>query len=104
MRLDAAAFAEEFRPAALERPRRRGLVRNALIVAANTGDEAALDAAEERLADPDPIVRGAAAWALGRSGSAKGHRALERAQAREEEPSVRREIEDALSSPPRDQI
>ncbi|MGH9749538.1 MAG: epoxyqueuosine reductase, partial [Candidatus Polarisedimenticolia bacterium] len=33
-----------------------------------TADGEALAAAEGRLADPDPVVRGAAAWALGRAG------------------------------------
>ena len=98
VRLDDASFKGEFRPAALERPRRRGLVRNALIVAANTKDEQALGAAAERLAAPDPVVRGAAAWALGRAGGGAGRRALERARAREEEPAVKKEIEAALTA------
>ena len=97
VRLDEASFATEFRPAALERPRRRGLVRNALIVAANTGDEEALAAAEEKLSDPDPVVRGTAAWAIGRAGSGRGRRALERARERETDPAVREEIDAALT-------
>jgi epoxyqueuosine reductase len=102
VRLDDAAFAAEFRPASLERPRRRGLVRNALIVAANTGDEPALRAAEQKLADPDPVVRGTAAWALGRGGSGRGRRALEGARAGETDPTARQEIEDALAASPPD--
>ena len=98
VRLDDASFKGEFRPAALERPRRRGLVRNALIVAANTKDEQALGAAQEKLADPDPVVRGAAAWALGRAGGGTARRALERARAREEDPAVREEIEAAITA------
>ena len=97
VRLDDAAFEAEFRPAALERPRRRGLVRNAIIVAANSRDEEALGAAEERLADPDPVVRGAAAWALGRAGGGRARQALERARAHEGDPAVRKDIEAALS-------
>ena len=98
VRLDDASFKGESRPAALERPRRRGLVRNALIVAANTKDGQALGAAAEKLADSDPVVRGAAAWALGRAGGGPGRRALERARAREEEPAVKKEIEAALTA------
>jgi epoxyqueuosine reductase len=98
VRLDAAAFEAELKPAALERPRRRGLVRNALIVAANTEDEKALAAAEEKLTDPDPVVRGAAAWAIGRSGSGRGRRALERARERETDPVVREEIDAATTA------
>jgi len=98
VRLDEPAYAAEFRPAALERPRRRGLVRNALIVAANTKDEEALAAAEEKLTDPDPVVRGAAAWAIGRAGSGRGRRALERARAREDDAAVRDEIDAATTA------
>jgi epoxyqueuosine reductase len=102
VRLDDASFTAEFRPAALERPRRRGLVRNALIVSANTGDEKALVAAEEKLSDADPVVRGTAAWALGRGGSGQGRRALEQARAGETDPTVRKEIETALTASPPD--
>src|SRR5204863_43243 len=45
VRLDDASFAERFAGTALARTRRQGMVRNALIVAANTGDGRALDAA-----------------------------------------------------------
>jgi len=97
VRLDDRSFAAEFRATALERPRRRGLVRNALIVAGNTQNERALDAAIDRLADTDPLVRGAAAWALGRAGGGGARRALERARTGETDPQARQEIEAALS-------
>jgi epoxyqueuosine reductase len=96
VRLDAGAFREEFRPTALERPRRRGLVRNALIVAANVRDSEALEAAGARLEDPDPVVRGTAAWAIGRTGSASGRRLLVRARGSEPDPAARAEMEAAL--------
>src|SRR5436309_696690 len=88
-RIDARSFREALGPTALERPRRRGLVRNALVVAANVSDDEALGAAEERLLDPDPVVRGAAAWALGRAGGAGRRRLLEAARGRETDPAVR---------------
>ena len=96
VRLDERTYREEFRPTALERPRRRGLVRNALIVAANVSDASALEAAAERLHDADPVVRGAAAWALGREGGGRSRRALERARESEQDPAVRADIEGAL--------
>ena len=96
VRLDERAFAAEFSPTALERPRRRGLVRNALIVAGNTQDGPALGAAIDKLEDDDPVVRGAAAWALGRTGGAGARHALERARAGETDTEVRAEIETAL--------
>jgi epoxyqueuosine reductase len=96
VRLTAADYRREFRPAPLERPLRRGLVRNALIVAGNTGDEAALDAAGERLADPDPVVRSTAAWAVGRGANARRRALLERARAAESDPEVKTEMDAAL--------
>jgi len=96
VRLDEPGFAAEFKPTALERPRRRGLVRNALIVAGNTGNERALRAARERLSDPDAVVRGAAAWALGRAPDGAARRVLERARAVEIDPEVRDEMSAAL--------
>jgi len=89
-------FKQRFRDTPFERPRRRGLVRNALIVAANTGNEPALSAALKRLDDPDPVIRATAAWAQGRSGGSAGRRALEQARVTEKEPDVRQEIEAAL--------
>ncbi len=96
VRLDERSFAAELGPTPLERPRRRGLVRNALIVAANTQDDRALGAAIEKLEDDDPVVRGAAAWALGRAGGAGARRALERAREGETDIEARTEIESAL--------
>jgi epoxyqueuosine reductase len=58
------AFRERFGGSALERTRRRGLVRNAAIVLGNTGDERALPALRRATTDDDEIVREAAAWAI----------------------------------------
>jgi epoxyqueuosine reductase len=98
VRLGEQSFRDLFGTTALERPRRRGLVRNALIVAANVRDGEALDAAGERLEDADPVVRGAAAWALGRAGGGRGRLALDHAREREHDPAVREEIEAALDA------
>jgi epoxyqueuosine reductase len=58
------AFRERFGGSALERARRRGLVRNAAIVLGNTGDERALPALRRATTDDDEIVREAATWAI----------------------------------------
>lgn len=89
-------YRRRFRDTPFERPRRRGVVRNALIVAANTGDEPALAAAAARLDDPDPVIRGTAAWAQGRTGGAVARRVLQRARPAEKDPAVRKDIEAAL--------
>jgi epoxyqueuosine reductase len=64
--LDEAAFRERFRHTALWRARRSGLRRNAAIVLGNRGDAAAAPALRAALADDDPVVRDAAAWAVSR--------------------------------------
>ena len=64
--LDEAAFRDQFRRSALWRARRTGLLRNAAIVLGNRGDAAAVPALRGALADPDPVVLRAAAWALSR--------------------------------------
>jgi epoxyqueuosine reductase len=62
--LTEAAFRERFGGSALERARRRGLVRNAAIVLGNTGDERALSALRRATIDEDESVREAAHWAI----------------------------------------
>jgi len=67
LRMDEPAFEARFEGTPFERPGRRGLLRNALAVAANTLDEAALGAAEELRRDPDPVLREAADETLRRA-------------------------------------
>jgi epoxyqueuosine reductase len=64
--LTEAEFRERYRGTALARTKRRGLLRNAALVLGNTGDERALPALRQALDDPEPLVRDAAAWAIGR--------------------------------------
>ena len=64
--LDVPAFKRRFGRTALARAKRAGLVRNALIVAANRRDEEALRAGRLLLEDPDPVLRETAVWALAR--------------------------------------
>ncbi len=63
--LDDAAFRARFRGTPLFRSKRAGLVRNALIVGANLGDEDVRAVARDLVDDPDPGVRAAARRALG---------------------------------------
>ncbi|MDX1622354.1 MAG: tRNA epoxyqueuosine(34) reductase QueG [Gemmatimonadota bacterium] len=63
LRLTEEEFDERFADTAVERTRRRGLVRNAAIVAGNTG-LGSVEALEVAAGDDDPVVAGAARRAL----------------------------------------
>ena len=58
-------FRSRFRKTPLWRPKRRGILRNAAIAMGNDPDDANLSALSLGLKDPEPLVRGASAWALG---------------------------------------
>ncbi len=64
--LSKAEFKMRFQHTSLWRAKRTGLLRNAAIVLGNTGDERAIPALERATADEDEVIRGAAAWAIGR--------------------------------------
>ena len=58
-------FRARFRGTALMRPKRRGLLRNAAIAAANIGATSAVPALVERIkSDAEPLIRSHALWAL----------------------------------------
>lgn len=95
------AFRARFRGTPLARPKRRGLLRNAAVVARNVGATATVPALRDRvLFDPEPLVRGHAYWAL-----AGLDPALARALARwtipmDPDPFVREEAQAALDGAP----
>ena len=78
------------------RAKRRGLVRNACVAAGNAGDPALVPALVPLLDDAEPLIRGHAAWALGRIGGEDAVRALARSLAVEGDPWVRDEITQAM--------
>lgn len=64
--LDDAGFRRLFRKSAVKRTGRDRFVRNVLIAVGNSGDPVLAPVARRLADDPSPLVRGAAAWALGR--------------------------------------
>ena len=64
--LDDAAFRRLYAGSAVKRTGRDRFVRNVLIAIGNSADPTLADAARARLEDDSCLVRGAAAWALGR--------------------------------------
>jgi len=92
-----AEFAARFRQSAVKRAKRRGLLRNACVALGNWGDPQAVPALVRALHnDVEPLVRGHAAWALGRIGTRVARQALDAARSREVDPMVQEEIREAL--------
>jgi epoxyqueuosine reductase len=70
--------------------------RNAAIAIGNMGDPAFIPALSQAMHDPEALVRGYTAWALGRISGGKARQVLETCLAREASESVRKEIQSAL--------
>lgn len=94
--LDEAAFERRFARSPILRIKRRRLVRNACVAAGNWGSHEALPALVALLDDDEALVRGHAAWALGRIGGHGVREALERALEREPVEQVWKELTRAL--------
>jgi epoxyqueuosine reductase len=91
-------FRERFRLSPIRRTKRRGLLRNVCVALGNIGDPQAIPALIGALHDYEPLVRGHAAWALGRIGGMQAKLALEEALVGEEDEEVRKEIMCALTN------
>lgn len=89
-------FRARFRRTPLWRAKRRGLLRNAALVAGQQRAGEMLDALVRGLHDAEPIVRGACAWALGRFADPRARISLQHRLAQEHDPHVREEIVAAL--------
>jgi epoxyqueuosine reductase len=72
--------------------------RNAAIALGNEGDPDAVRFLIPVLEDPEGLVRGHAAWALGKIGGREAKAALEKRRSLEEDEKVRDEIEEALGT------
>lgn len=94
--LDEEAFRERFRHSPVKRAKRRGLLRNVCVALGNIGDPVAVPALANALRDHEPLVRGHAAWALGRIGGAEAGASLRSARATEKDPAVLAEVSCAL--------
>jgi epoxyqueuosine reductase len=97
--MSPAEFKEVFQHSPVLRAKRNGLVRNACVVLGNTRSEEAVPLLTGLLQDePHPIIRGHAAWGLGRIPSTGSRQSLERCQKIEPDPAVLDEINSALVS------
>jgi epoxyqueuosine reductase len=96
--LDEEAFRARFLGSPIRRATRIGLQRNACVVLGNLGDPAAIPALAEALRGGDPLVRGHAAWALGRLGGTEAAQALETRRGTEQDSWVNEEIVAAIDA------
>ena len=90
-------FRERFRASPIRRTKRRGLLRNVCVALGNSGDPRAIPALSIALHDSEPLIRGHAAWALGRIGGEQAHHTLDIALTDEQDAEVKKEIHYALS-------
>lgn len=100
LEMSESEFREVYRGTAVLRTKRRGVARNAAIALGNSRDERAIAPLAEALAGHDePLVRGHAAWALGRLDHVAAGRALQLALDAERDDYVRSEIIRAREGP-----
>ncbi|MGD6896815.1 tRNA epoxyqueuosine(34) reductase QueG [Bacillus infantis] len=76
---------------------KKPIQRNAIIALAHYKDETAVDDLIQVMkSDPRPVIKGTAAWALGKIGGLKAREAVEAALVKETDEEVRREMENSL--------
>ena len=101
LRLNEDEFRLRFRKSPVRRSRRRGLLRNVCIAMGNSGDHRFVADLLAVLDDDEPLIRGHAAWALGRLADVTDYSsilmALQRMLAVEAEPDVQQEIQLSMS-------
>jgi epoxyqueuosine reductase len=98
--LSIDSFNRKYKSSPLKRAKRRGYLRNITIALGNRvarGDHSAIAALVHTLHnDPDSLVRRHAAWALSQTNREDARRALEQAEAQEQDEAVREEIRQVL--------
>ena len=96
--LDEDAFHLRYGDSPIRRTGRRGLLRNVAVALGNWRDERGAPGLMQALADADPLIRGHAAWALGRIGGDAARKHLQNRCGRESDPYVQQEIRAALNA------
>ena len=98
MALDEDAWEAFSRGSAIRRAGRAGFARNVCVGLGNWGSPEAVPVLTSALSDPEALVRGHAAWALGRVGSAEAKEALAARSSVESDELVRSELAAAFSA------
>ncbi|WP_257351427.1 tRNA epoxyqueuosine(34) reductase QueG [Pseudalkalibacillus decolorationis] len=90
-------FKEKFGPVSGSWRGKKPIQRNAIIALGNFKDRTAIpDLTASLMNDPRPVIRGTAAWALGKIGGLEVEKALKQAKERENETKVVAEIDKSL--------
>lgn len=98
LQMDEAQFQVRFAGSAILRLKHERMVRNACIVAGNSGAIALVPSLLRLLnTSASALIRGHSAWALGRLATPEAYAGLAQAQAREADDTVRAEIQQALA-------
>ena len=97
LKMTEEEFRERFRNSPIKRAKRVGLQRNACVALGNTGDRIAVPPLTEALREGEALVRGHAAWALGKLGGSEATQALEEALSLEDDAQVLEEIQAGLA-------
>ena len=92
LKITEEEFRERFRNSPIKRAKWAGLLRNVCVALGNIGDSRAVPSLIEALHHDEPLVRGHAAWALGRIGGPEAKDALAQAMATEADEDVREEL------------
>tara|TARA_Y100001947_G_scaffold156205_1_gene163878 strand:+ start:313 stop:1497 length:1185 start_codon:yes stop_codon:yes gene_type:complete len=95
--LDDSGFRALFRDSPIKRAKRPGLLRNVCIALGNWGVSEAVPVLVRALDDAEALVRGHAAWALGRIGTDEARESLLKPAQEESNGQVLQEIADAIS-------
>ena len=95
--LDESEFRGLFRESPITRAKRAGLLRNVCVALGNWGAAEAVPVLVRALADEEVLVRGHAAWALGRMGTREARQSLLEILEDEADGWVRQEAADAIS-------
>jgi epoxyqueuosine reductase len=91
-------FRRRFRASPILRAKRRGFLRNVAVALGNLKAREAVPALIGCLDDAEALVRGHAAWALGRIGDASAREPLQRRMRTETNAEAREEIGEALAA------
>ena len=97
LHLTAQAFNQKFQRSPVKRAKRRGYLRNVAVALGNQADPATIqDLSLVLQNEPEALVRGHAAWALGRFRHPRARQALEKALKQDPDAGVTAEIRSAL--------